>query len=385
MHGKSINFTNFPTNLWRIEDLFSQFGESITSLNLSYYRALGPIVMGFISEYCPNIIEFIGMIYRNSDIELLHELRAFIPKVEIFNVHIRSEHIHFDKLFDSSVDYYRMTSLTVKGANVVLPKVKLENLIELNVNQIGSRNNQSTERFYQLNSQLQKLSLNYAYYGLDIGKIVQHLRDLNELKMEMSLEDYDQIDLLCFGQLEKLKVLHIGETSKSLNALESISIILRALHTGGVPLENLFLVYIHPSSDVINDICQLKSIVKLHIGQLNDESSIRVVKCLHNMKHIQITTECMTFEGVRDMLAVASINLTKATIIVRIPKIRNLSVIDGRVFDDIGTMQSNRNIDLEMVYILMDRKMDDHPICEVSGRGFSFDGFFDRFFDFTLN
>lgn len=363
--GALIDFEQFPCSLWKIEELFIQFGESITALNLPFGHPFESVVLRLISKYCPNILKLACLISRNSGNELQHELRDFIPKLEKFTVSVLTSHMQFDKLFNSNVDY-RLQSLTMTGLNIVLPQVKFQNLIEFEVEHFHiSTDEQATDRFYQLNPHLMKLSLCYECYAWDIARIVKYTQNLKELKLKMRFEEFDQNGISeYFCQLKQLKVLHINELSGSVDASAYISCILQAVNSGGIRLENMTLKGASISEDVIDQICQLKSVTHLEIGQLTEQHSSRLAKELESLLHIEITGERMTFDGIRDLLLFGA-HLSRAKIEIRIPKNGKLNVINEKVFDEIEAIRLDRNIALDVLYILIDRGLEKIPVFEV--------------------
>lgn len=212
----------------------------------------------------------------------------------------------------------------------ILPQRLCPKLVNLHLSTMHFYDLRATETFFILNPQLEQLTLDNIGMPFDLD-FLRHLPNLKVLVLHSQCVRYQS-----FGQLRYLKSLHLRS--------EDIQRILNELIAGNVQLERLDLSGEHDNSiEIVNLICQMKSINWLQVNSIDDRSLTRIIESLEHLSEIAIDLSTVTIKGIRHALE-HSTHLTKA----RIHSIPIDDTIDGGDINAIDEMRRNRPIDLSI-------------------------------------
>lgn len=361
-NGKTIKFGKKCWRYSQLEEIFSQFGELITSMdsaNNGYFYQTNSVFYMML-KYCPNVKELICNIDDVDDDDFddgyFTQVSTFIKKLKVFDVISEKDHFMLVKLFHSELQY-EIEKLTIHVIHLVMPQIPFPQLREIFIDARDTRQPATIRQFFALNRQLEKITFYYCSFGFGIEQILQYTPNVKEL----TLDNYKGSgDFSYFSQLEHLETLKIQFARSS-----GVPIMLRALYNGGVQLKCLLLDSINDTDDLINAICQLKSINHLRLDKLDESHLMRLIHEMENLKRIEIITGCMSLAGVRDALKDAA-EVNRVSIQIEIPTSGSLVLSSAKVFDEIDTIQRQRNIKLDVEVNVIDRKLDEITVPEVN-------------------
>lgn len=348
--------TIIPQPLWRLEKFFELFGSSVLAFNcVPSFESIDNIC-GIVSEHCTNIVRLHCSVeeqqtYDNDAMRaLISRLKAV--RLEIYptrsNNSLESYQMDLRRLFDASCSIER---LYINGfmSRLLLPRKNLPNLISVKIVCFTLLENRENDSFFTHNPQIQSLALVNFYLDFGIEHILNHMPNINELRIAYFIGSIICGDFQCFSRLKCLQKLYLRDDSEPINVKRILQIV--SLHR--LPIENLIVQGIQSYDEQIVD-----SIVKIHtIKQLDfadahqDSELICIAESLAELEEIEITSysDAPMLIGIRKLLEIGGAKLKKITYKYKVhPEHKNIPLSDSELAN-ISTTVQNRGIEMKFI------------------------------------
>lgn len=157
--SKKIQINGYR-QLWRLEDFLYDHGNRITQANVHNRNYGARIESGMVADYCGNITELHCFVHDTTHVWKGHEFYRFFGT-------------------DSKIEKLTIES-GMMGVMISLPPVQLPQLKRLSLSRIQIANDLSTRLFFQLNGQIEYLSINDG--GEITDDAVEPISQLKNLK-----------------------------------------------------------------------------------------------------------------------------------------------------------------------------------------------------------
>lgn len=358
------NFNNHPNafdtiDLWQMEEYFKKFGDSLTTLDLSrVHFAQSDIILHLMRAHCSELQDLKCIVYDDKTILALRSLVA-----QLKSLTISASDVNFHSLFDPSIRS-QLESLCIR--RVPFPRITFPHLIDVHIDHSKTSLQSAIERFFTLNSHIQKLTID-DQYPFGIEHIIKHLPALCELTLvEPHKNQMQWNDFTCLYKCNELRTIRIRGTRNSTQCEPIVKPLLEGLFYHHKYVVECLEFEGRIDLREINLICNLETIERLRIDHLNGEQLEMVTERLKNMTEIQVDQAKFEFHHIRSALNEWN-ELKKATFLLNDGVFGVLPAINGKIFDDIGTMARNRSIDLTVEYDMKNMELDDIPVAHVSG------------------
>lgn len=355
-------FSNFKPSaydkieLWRMEEYFKEFGHSFTELDLScLHFAQSDIIIQLMLLHCPELQELKCNIY---DPQTVLAMRPLIGQLKSLTISVDDIH----SLFDSSQPL-QLESLHLR--RVPIPRITFPKLVTIHVEHSKTLLQSAIERFFTLNPHIQNLTIN-DHYRFGIEHIIKHLPELHELTLiEPHKNQLRWNDYTCLYKCNELRTIRI-RGSQNPDQQEPIV---------GPLLEGLFYhhKYIIECLEIegridlraLSVLCNLNNIERLRVDYLNGDQLQMLTERLEKITEITVNQARLEFHDIRSALNTWA-ELRRARFVLNNGVFGVLPAINGKIFNDIATMTSNRNIDLQVEYDMKRLELDDIPVAHVS-------------------
>lgn len=328
---KVIEITNdncWP--LWKLERFVRTFGPSIETARITTDQC-PDILMVFLTQYCPNLVELEGMTrFKNT----MNEMAPLFPRLRRIDLNHKGTATH---VFQPNTQF---ESIRVRRM-IDLPPLHFPALREFKAN-IGRRNEYSTEQFFALNRQVKKLAIGLSL-DFPMSRILVNLPDLVEFHASSVTLNADVIRSLC--QLRHLHTLRFDVIRGEITPM------LREFVYNDMQLKHLKLIRSWNGAfefDATGYLVQMKSLESIQIHGVGDDEVHRIVNGCINLKEFVIMAHYITPQGILDAMRCEH-RVEKATFNIFLrPEVMLLLIAQSDQIDAIAELRASRSIDVQV-------------------------------------
>lgn len=293
--------------LWRWEQYFSSFGQTIETVDLTNQSQGTTIILHFVANHCPNIKQIICQL---TDKRCAMRLRGLFARLQVFKVALRGG-VTYQDILVPNIEY-AFERLTIRADFLRLTPIRFKKLIALDLDFKDLRNEHSFEKFFRVNTKLHILRLNKRSFKPAEFATISYLWPLMQLQ-ELSLGGNSNEEMVnsvysTFCRFKQLKVLSVASNIQSRTAYDSI---LRAIRDANIPLEYLNMTTGMDAFNVrlIGTISTIKT-VTVHMHGLNDEHLLALVNDLRHLDYLHIISSKVSLNGIRRFIEIANPSTT---------------------------------------------------------------------------
>lgn len=250
-----------------VEDFYRIFGESMIAIDFQLARSCD-IVNGIVLKYCPKLEYFGCFLFDQQSCEEDH-IRLLAHRVKHLSIcswHCPQGPINLTNMLGLCT---HLEKLTIDGAES-MPPTRLPKLIDLRLQRVQFTDIDHIKMFFALNTQLELLQLDRTRSTIGVEHILRFLPNLRSLNiLHYPLSEFKCGDIDCFGRLRKLRALQIVADSRTTRN------ILDALNRHGIELDKLHIQHFDDDVDVVETVCQSKSLEYLVAFSKKGEQDLR--------------------------------------------------------------------------------------------------------------